>query len=383
MGSGAVRRVGLRLVTRRATNLLIWVALLLSGCGNGQTAGSPTPQSTASPSATLSPAAEPLIVLADPDRVAPPNQQILLRVIRLNGSEVTHYTLRAGVEVLAASGNRIFVFSSGHLKTVERDGSVVDLGVLGTNSPGRVVPSPDGTRWLWSTYTVTGSSVHSVVHLGGDGLPSRVVEEATEDVHVLEPFAWTSHGVFVQHSPMGIGGYILFSPAFGPVDRLDPVTWTAVAEARTTTCSFSDEAADGTIACLLRGPQKRQLALIKSGGSQKTIDLPLPQYTQAGDAYFDPTGTRVVIGGATGVGPPNEQFSTGLINVGTGVFTAFGPGGIRPAMERACWLADGRLVLWRPSHAAGGPAGIYLADRAGQGALIPTNAVAVGQLAAP
>jgi hypothetical protein len=181
---------------------------------------------------------------------------------------------------------------------------------------------------------------------------------------------------------MGIGGYILFAPAFGPVDRLDPVTWAAVAEPRTMTCSFSDEAADGTIACLPRSQQRRQLALIKSSGSQKTIDVPLPQYTQAGDAYFDPTGTRVTIGGATGVGPPSEQFSTGLVNAATGAFTAFGPAGVRPAMERACWLPDGRLVLWRPVHAAGGPAGIYVVDRAGQGTLIQTSAVPVGQMAA-
>jgi hypothetical protein len=53
------------------------------------------------------------------------------------------------------------------------------------------------------------------------------------------------------------------------------------------------------------------------------------------------------------------------------------------AMERACWLPDGRLVLWRPARAAGGPAGTYIADRAGQGAVIPTSAVPVGQLAAP
>jgi hypothetical protein len=314
--------------------------------------------------------------------VAPANQQILLRVIRLDGSEVTRFTLRQGVQVLAAAGNRIFVFSSGHLKSVERDGSVVDLGVLGTDSPGRVVPSPDGTRWLWSTYTVNGNAVHSVVHLGGDGLPPRVVEEITEDIHVLEPFAWTARSAFVQHSPMGIGGYILFAPAFGPVDRLDPVTWTAVAEARTTSCAFSDEAANGTIACLLRG-ERRQLALIAASGSQKTIDLPLPPYTQAGDAYFDPAGMRVTIGGATGVGPPSEQYASGQVNVATGAFSAFGPAGVRPAMERACWLPDGRLVLWRPAHAAGGAAGIYVVDRAGQGTLIPTTAVPVGQLAAP
>lgn len=266
-----------------------------------------------------------------------------------------------------------------------------DLGALGTESPGAIVPSPDGTRWLWSTYVANGDMLHSQVHLGGDGMQPRVVEDVTDAHRVLEPFSWTSLGVFVQHMPIGIGGYILFTPAFGPVDRLDPSTWAVTAETRTNNCSFSDEAPDGTLACFSHSPSQPggQLILVGAGGTRKTVDLPRPSYTVFGDAYFDPTNSRISVGGSASrlsVGGPaalvqqGEQFATGMVTPSNGSFSPFGPSGIRPGMGQQSWLPDGRFIAWRPRQAAGGAPGIYILALGGNGPFIATAAAPVGWL---
>jgi hypothetical protein len=356
-------------------------ALLLGGCG---TTGAPSVKSSSPASPTVSPSTPKniLLVVADPDRSAPSNQQVTIRLLKLDGTEQDHFILKSGVAVLAAAGQRVFVLSGGHLKAVRLDGSVEDLGSLGTDSAGVIVPSPDGTRWLWSTYVTNGDRVHSQVHLGGDGIQARVVEDVTDTHRVLEPYSWTARGAFVQHMPMGIGGYILFSPAFGPVDRLDPSTWTVTPDTRTTNCSFSDEASNGTIACFSHNNSQPggQFMLLGASGSRKAFDLPRPLYTVYGDAYFNPTNSKVSVGGSAAQGFQGERFGTGLVNIADGSFSSFGPSGVRPAMGGQSWLPDGRFVAWRPRQAAGGAPGLYVLDASGNGPFIATSAGPVGWL---
>jgi hypothetical protein len=319
--------------------------------------------------------------VADPYPSAGNGKQVLIRLIRPDGTEADKFTLRPGVEVLAAAGERVFVRSGGHLKAIKRDGSVEDLEDIGSENAGRVVASPDGRRWLWSTYLVNGDTVHSQVHLGGVGIAPRLVEDSTEDHRMLEPYSWTAHGAFVAHSAMGIGGHILFSSATGPVDRLDPTTWTATALDETAGCSFSDQARDGTLACLSRDGEQPVLQLVKSSGSVQTIRLSQPAFHQSGDAYFDATGGRLILGGATGEDDSAQRFSTALVRAPSDSMAIFGPAGVRPAMGPASWLPDGRLVVWRPVGAVGGPAGLYLLGPNGAGPEIPLSGTPIGYLA--
>jgi hypothetical protein len=322
-----------------------------------------------------------VIVVADPYRSAATGKQVTLRLVRPDGSEADNFTLKPGVEVLAAAGERVFVRSGSHLKAIKRDGRVEDLADIGSESTGRVVASPDGRRWLWSTYLVNGDTVHSQVYLGGVGIESRVVEDSTEEQTVLEPFSWTASGAFVVHAGMGIGGYILFSSAAGPVDRLDPVTWTATSLQMTAGCSFSDQARDGTLACTGLDGGSPVLKLIGSGGSVQTIRLSQPAFNQNGDAFFDATGRRLALGGAVGEDAGAERFSTALVRPADASMASFGPAGVRPAMGPASWLPDGRLVVWRPQNAVGGPAGIYLLGPDGAGPEIPLTGTPIGYLA--
>jgi hypothetical protein len=346
----------------------------LSACG-ARAQDWPVP--AASPSA--SPAPQPILVVAKPDRN--PVGPVTLALLKTDGTEVNHFQLSQGSEVLAAAGSRIFIKSGDKLQAVKRDGSIETL--LSQYTGDGIAVNPEGTQWLWSTYTNNGDNVHSQIHLAGDGIEPRIVEDSTEPHRVLGPRSWTAQGVFVVHSPMGIGGYIPFMPAFGPVDRLDPNTWKATADPRTSACAFSDAAADGTIACFTTDQtgNSRQLALIRSDGSKLTIELPSPQFNRSGDAYFDPTASKVTVAGAVGNAPANEQFTTDLVAKSDASLNPAPISGVRPAMGHQSWLPDGSLVLWRPAGAAGGDPGLYVIDPAGHQTFIPVSGAPVGYLA--
>ena len=358
------------------------ICIVVAGCGStADHHGVVSVSATAAGSPVSSPRSSLLIVVADPSPNAGTGRQVVVRLIRLDGTEADTFTLKPGVEVLAAAGQRVFVRSGTHLKAIRRDGGVEDLADLGSESTGRVVASPDGRRWLWSTYLVNGDMVHSQVHLGGLGMDPVVVEDSTEEHRVLEPFSWTALGAFVAHSAMGIGGHILFNTASGPVDRLDPVNWTATALEKTSSCSFSDQSRDGTLACLTRDGAEPYLELVAASGKVRTLRLSQPAFNQNGDAFFDASGDRLALGGAMGEEAAAERFSTALVRPAEPSMSSFGPAGVRPAMGQASWLPDGRLVAWRPVGAVGGPAGLYLLGPEGAGPEIPMKGTPIGYLA--
>jgi hypothetical protein len=306
-----------------------------------------------------------------------PSAPIRLDLFRPDGALVDHLQLPTGSEVLAAAGDRIFFQSENVLKALHSNGSVETL--LASFSESRLIVNPEGTRWIWRTYQAGGDTVHSQVFLGGDNLSPRVIEDSTERQRVLEPYSWTAQGVFVEHSPMGIGGYIPFAPAFGPVDRLDPTTWIVSADPRTSACSFSDRAADGTIACFTQTQDSRQLTLVRLDGGKQTIQLAKPIFNLSGDAFFNPTASRLTVVGAVGT-PPAEQFTTELASSTDGSLTPAAEAGVRIAMGPQSWLPDGSLVLWRPQGAAGGSPGLYVAPSTGATTFIPVSGTPVGYL---
>src|SRR5260370_39317958 len=108
------------------------------------------------------------------------------------------------------------------------------------------------------------------------------------DARALRPYEWTPVGAFVEHGAVGIGGYIPYLAATGPVDQLDVDKGSATAIAATATCSFSDMSVDGTIACFPRQPQ-HTLRLERRGGS---LDLPPapPRFHLTGDRDFSQDG---------------------------------------------------------------------------------------------
>ena len=352
--------------------------LALTACGPGTQA---TPGSTGEPAASpsASAASQPILVVAGPDvnATAP-----VITLYRPDGTEVNHFQLSQGSWPLAAAGDRIFIKSGDKLQAVKRDGSVETLVSPYTGQ--RFLVNADGTKWIWSTYTYSysGDNFHSQVYLAGDGLQPRVIEDVTDAHSSLAPVSWTAQGVFIAHRPIGIGGYIPFDFAFGPVDRLDPTTWKAVPDSRTNSCAFSDEASDGTIACFPfgQGENPRQLALVRADGSRLTIPLPTPAFNSHGDAFFNPASSAVTVAGAVRE-PGNEEFTTDLVTKSDASLIPGSVSGVRPAMGPQSWLPDGSLVLWRPAHAVGGDPGLYVIDPAGHQTFIAVSGMPVGYLA--
>ena len=285
-------------------------------------------------------------------------------------------TVKAGSELLGAAGARIFVRSGTLLKGIHQDGSVEDLGDLG--GTGGFFPSPDGTRWMWGTNDAN----QSQVHVAGDGMSPRVVASSNTQARAIEPYAWTPVGAFLHDSPVGIGGYILFEPARGPVTKLDPTSFNTSPVAHTDVCAFSDMRSDGTIVCFASRQNGFSLVLFAPDGKQQTIQLATPRFALAGDAYLSPDGKRVALDGATGAGTRGqpEQYGTDLVTVADASISRLAIDGVRlPSFLRwQSWLGDGSLVVWRPAGAAGGAAGVFIVSPSGQATQISQGGYPIG-----
>lgn len=377
----------------RGLGQAILALFVAAACGGPSTvatiSSTPTPTPQALPSGQL-------IVLAEGTGV--PNASganagcpcgaTSVRFVTPAGQVVADYPLEQGVSLLAAAGNRVFVVTQGgELKAIDRYGMVEHLGPLGTCCPS-LVPSPDGKSWLWQTVGQVSNGIYefpSQIHVAGDGLADRVVEQYT-GARVLRPYTWTAAGVFIEHSRTGIGGYFPFKLIGAPMDRLDLETGNVTALSVGDQCSLGDVARDGTIACFTGSDQARALQLVVPSGGTKNVDLARPQFNIPGEAWFDPSGSVLIAAGATGVGggfatpnPQPEEYTTYLVKL-DGSIVQFGPAGARPALRAQSWLSSQQVVLWRPSGASGGPAGLYVLDMSGHGNFIADAGMPVGVL---
>jgi len=285
--------------------------LFVAGCGNSVT---PSANATHSPTPTASPTST-LLVVADPSPYSG-QTPTSVRFFKLDGSEVSHVALATNDQVVAAAGARVFVLATnGKLRGLHRDGSFEDLADFGTAGVA-FVASPDGTRWLWSTSSSDGNTISSAIHLGGVGVTPRVIESASTSVspsRALRPYEWTAVGAFVEHGAVGIGGYIPYLAATGPVDQLNVDSGIATPVASSAKCSFSDMAADGTIACFPQ-PMQHTLRMVRRDGSVVDIPLSTPRFNLTGDAYFSQNGQLLTVAGAVGVGfQGQERYGTDLV----------------------------------------------------------------------
>src|SRR2546428_10117026 len=201
-------------MSARASIGVAAMALVLAACGSSPTSTGP------SASATVTPTANMLIVIADYPQSSPETTPTVLHLVRPDGTEANRLTLQAGATTTTAGGARIFVVEHGGvLKALHRDGSVEDLASLGVPDPGMIVASPDGKTWLWGTLDTSGKGTE---YAGSKGGAPRPVDQSTEDARAVRPYSWTQRGPAVEHGAVGIGGYILFYTATGPIDLVDP-----------------------------------------------------------------------------------------------------------------------------------------------------------------
>lgn len=361
-------------MTARVSIGVATAAVLLAACGSSPTStgGSPSPSATVTPT----PAANTLIVIADYPQSSPETTPIVLHLVRPDGTEATRLTLNAGAITTSASGSRIFVVErGGALKALHRDGSVEELGNLASTTPTPIVASPDGNSWLWGTLDTNGKGT---VYAGTKGASPRVVDQSTETARAVRPYSWTQRGPAIEHGAVGIGGYILFYTATGPIDLVDPASASITSLNGTTDCSFSDLATNGMNACFPHG-KGHTLSLMAAGGQVTSVALPADRFAVEGAAYFSPNGDQVIVGGATGAGAGNERFATDLVKTSDGSITPLSLDNVRPANGEWAWMPDGSLIVYRPQVAAAGP-GVWLVGPSGTITKLATTGEPIGVL---
>lgn len=365
---------------------MLAAAGVLASCSStqsGSVSGSPSAVASGSASAQV------VIIIPENSGTAPASNKIDL--VHADGAQLTPLTMRKDVTVVAAAGSHVFVLvqqSGGQLQGVKADGTVETLGNIGTDNPNGFVPSPDGKRWLWGNSSFNGQSLSSAVDESGVGLSPMVLAQETTNNQQVMPYAWTKVAPMIMEGPNGIGGYIPFSPAYGPVRRLDPGAARLTPITTPSGCNFSDLSADGTVACFPNrssGPTP-EVEIVPPSGSSRIISLSLPRFRLLGDAYFSPDGKLLTVAGAEGLPmQPNggsERYGLDLITVADGSIRRFGPDGLRPSEQlgAASWLPDGSLVLWRPAGAAGGDAGTYVVSPDGRATRISSYGPPIGLL---
>jgi hypothetical protein len=338
--------------------------LALTACGSTQ--GAVKTASTASSSAAAASPSGSAALIVVSEETSYQAAATPVRLMRSDGKEVDRLTVKQGSRVARAAGTRIFVVGDdGSLKAVHRDGSVESLGSLGSGQPSGFVVSPDGKRWMWSTYD--GNTNVSQVHLAGDGVAPKVVAQMQAGDKSVHAYSWTAGGAFIDHPPpSGMGGYIPFDDSFGKVDRVDLTSFSTVPVGRD--CQFSDMAPDETVACLTgSGQNSRGISIIRKDGTTKAVQLAMPRFAQLGDAFFSRDGQMLSVGGSANI-PNPEQLGTDVITTKDASIKRLAVDGARPSneMQGQSWLDDGSLVVFRPDGAAGGPPGVFLVGSSGK-----------------
>jgi hypothetical protein len=335
--------------------------------------------------ASVRPSASPRtpVLLVVQSKAATQQEPGSISLFSTGGTSAGTLQLKPGWAVLAVAGSRIFIRSAdGSLDALKRDGTleVLEPAANTVAGIGGLVASPDGKEWVWASQTPDTTS--QSLYLAGDTLTTRKLATFAYAT-VLQAYAWTPQGIFLDSLPPDFNGYRPFGTtfgAFGGVRRLDPKSG-AITIVSTPNCVFSDRAPDGSIACFPKLPDfllptRHTLRIISGSGAVTDLTLAVPRFNYIGDAYFSPDGSLLTVAGATGVGnnfpldtnpnPQPEQYGTDLVQTQDASIKKFGPIGTRPAMGTNSWLPDGRLVLWRPD-AFGGSPGLYVLDPRGVG----------------
>jgi hypothetical protein len=362
--------------------VLLAAVLALAACA-GQ-AGVPSPSPSIATTPTPSPTPDPILVSIDR---ASPTDTIRMRRMS-DGSEVAKTEVPSGSVIAGVGGGRVVWLEAGTvLKAMDTQGKVTPVAQLPAPSAGKIVLSPDGTRWAWTRTEVSGAQIHSVVYV-----KDKPVVDSTEAARIVQPVEWTARGIVVEHATTGLGGYIPLGDVTGRTELLNPDS--GARKALTDEgCLFLDLATDGTFAC--RIPARglwgaRTIHIVHADGSKADIDTPVAGHFQyAGAASFRPDlqTQQMVIGGATGSGatgtPPGagERYETDVIDLTSNTMRPYGPTGLEPGAGSWAWAPGSWLVSWRPDGAAGGEPGIYLVALTGATHRLAKSGQPVGVIA--
>jgi len=340
-----------------------------TGCGSNRAAGTPSGAVTPTPSQ----AAAQVVVTATTR--SPDGTVAELHLVRLDGSIAASVAIPDTVwnTSLPVVGHHAYFVDGTTVKAVASDGSVASVGTLMLPSRSSmyslavgIAISPDESEIAYG-YAVgvkasaSGAAVSTyasrvfVERVGGS--PHQLIDAPADANGFLLPFAWSTRGLWVTHTPIGLGGAgpFLNYQALNP-SLVNPTTG-AVGQMQSS-CRFPNATAvrpSGASACIVGELQPpRSVTVALPGQSTRTLPDPAPSL-QLGYLAVRSDGARVAMGTATLISQGGWSYDA--IEVGDtarGTWSTVGPPGMLPA----AWVDANRLLV---GHTVGvnGPLGAF------------------------
>jgi hypothetical protein len=330
-----------------------------------------TPSVPPSPSPSSAPTPPPpppqVIVTAAENSVSGPTFQVTL--ISTAGTVLASAAVPVDARWTVGAGGGAAYWVTGHeLERLGAGGGVTTLATVPATQNGRVVVSPDGSEWAYST---TSQDAHGVVsnrlYRGGSAEAAQLIVQRNADpTHPSSdappswqyyPISWTAHGILIERQPLGgcgCGTPFDMEMTAGYSAFIDPVTGIATPVTASDSCPLSGASADGTAACFQVSSSGGSASIDFLHNLHATAHYDLSGMTSGGAATFhgSTVAYATVPKDAGGCGGPDWRPATTLhvMDIGTGAARTVGPVGLAPD----AWLNDGSILGTRTLAAANG-----------------------------
>jgi len=338
-----------------------------TGCGSSPAAGTPSGAVTPTPTPT---ATAPVVLTATTR--SSDGTVAELHLVRFDGSIAASVAIPDSVwnTNLPVVGLHAYFADGDTVKAVRSDGSIATVGTLllpkmssTYSSAVGIAVSPDESQIAYGyavglnasppTSAPTYASRVFVETAGGS--PRQLIDEPADANGFLLPFAWSTRGLWVTHTPIGLGGAgpFLNYQALNP-SLVNPIT--GVVGSMQTNCRFPNATSvrpSGAAACIAGQLQPpRSITVTLPDQSTRTLPDPAPSL-QLGDLSVRSDGARAALGTATS---SQSSWSYGALEVGdsaAGTWSAVGPRGTLPV----AWVDAHRLLV---GHTVGdGPSSAF------------------------
>jgi Tol biopolymer transport system component len=279
-----------------------------------------------------------------------------------SGLSLGPYPLVAGKSIFFTDADSMGVHRVGF------DGQAQDLTYITTPDQkvfeGTFLPSPDGTRIVWSNVLsedASGTHVQLIVANVDGSEQKTLIDETRPQPSRPEPVRWSNDGksVFYTNMPYGIGGYILFYG--GPdLDRVDLTSGQSTQIVASGCLCATVVSPDETKVAYLQKPEADQMNVFVrglSGGTPLKASLPANHF-QAGAIVWSPDSQSFLVTSALGV-PEHEAFTVLLFHaadMSSKVLIPDDPRSLQPVIWPApgvVWLNDNQNNAWRMDPSTG------------------------------
>jgi hypothetical protein len=320
-----------------------------------------------------------------------------LHLVRFDGSAVASVPIPDNTwnTYLPVVGLHAYFVDGGSVKAVAGDGTITTVGTLTLPDMSSMYGfevglaiSPDESQIAYGYAIGLDTSANTYasrvfVETAG-GTPHQLIDAPADAHGFLLPFAWSARGLWVTHTPVGLGGAGPFL-SYQTINASLVNPSTGAAGPMQTSCRFPNATSvrpSGADACIAASNGPRSITVTLPDQSSRTLPDPAPSL-QVGDLAVRSDGSRVAMGTAT-ASTSQSGWAYDTIQFGdtaAGTWATVGPSGTLPI----AWVDANRLLVGHT--VGGGPSsafdGVFVLDVAsGTETKIDTDPMALGVLPA-